>query len=294
MPHHNFPYPDTFVIVNRYRMHYYHSGTGDPINVLMLHGSRTTAYAYRHFFPHLIAAGFRCFAPDAIGFGQSHMPDDPSIHTFDFHSDNLHIFIRELGLRNLILVGHEWGGLTALDYAINRPDNTLALVLSDSGVFLPKRRPGLHGLLHRSLLGDLLVRHLNVRIGQTQGHKPHHVRTLTPPSDADSPATRLGFLRMTARANLGYNALRMKAIRNSLTRLRTPTLLIRSQGPQLFSEEDSQFLQQQLPFVRSHTLNGPRLPHEDHSNIVINSILNFLSPIASPTPLLPFALQGEG
>ena len=279
MPHHNFPYPETFLIVNRYRMHYYHSGTDDPISVLMLHGSRATAYAYRRFFPHLIAAGFRYFAPDAIGFGQSEMPDDPSTHTFDFHSDNLHIFIQELGLRNLILIGHEWGSLTALDYAINRPDNTLALILTDSGVFLPNRRPGLRGLLHRSFLASLLVRHLNIRIGQSQVRKPDDVRTQTPLPDADSPATRLGFLRMTARANLGYNALRMKAIRNSLPRLQTPTLLIRSQGPQLFAEEESQYLQQHLPYVRSHTLDGPGLPHKDHSNAVINSILNFLSPI---------------
>ena len=153
MPHHNFPYPDTFLIVNRYRMHYYHSATDDPINVVMLHGSRSSAHAYRRFFPHLIAAGFRCFAPDAIGFGQSDKPADPSIHTFDFHSDNLEIFVRELGLRNLILVGDEWGSLTALDYAINRPDNTLALVLTDSGVFLPNRRPGLHGHLAPFRLG---------------------------------------------------------------------------------------------------------------------------------------------
>lgn len=284
MPHHNFPYPDTFVIVNRYRMHYYHSGTGDPINVLMLHGSRTTAYAYRRFFPHLIAAGFRCFAPDAIGFGQSHIPDDPSLHTFDFHSDNLHVFIRELGLRNLILVGHEWGGLTALDYAINRPDNTLALILTDSGVFLPSRRPGLHGLLHRSLLGDLLVRHLNVRIGQTRAQQLHDVQTLNHPHDADSPATRLGFLRMIARANLGYNVLRMKAIRNSLLHLQTPTLLIRSQGPQLFSKEEFLYLQQQLPYVRALSLPTSDLLHKGHTNTVINWVLDFLSPIASPPP----------
>ena len=79
MPHHNFPYPDTFLIVNRFRMHYYHSGTDDPITVVMLHGSRSTAHAYRHIFPHLIAAGFRCFAPDAIGLAS---PTSPTTHPY--------------------------------------------------------------------------------------------------------------------------------------------------------------------------------------------------------------------
>ena len=283
MPHQNFPYPDTFLIVNRFRMHYYHSGSDDPINVVMLHGSRASAHAYRRFFPHLIAAGFRCFAPDAIGFGQSDKPDDPSIHTFDFHSDNLEIFIRELNLRNLILISHEWGSLTALDYAINRPDNTLALVLTDPGVFLPDRRSGLHCLLHRSFLGDLLVRRLNVSVGQPPAHKPQDVRALTPPHDPDSPSTRLGFLRMTARANLGYNALRMKAIRNSLPGLQTPTLLIRSRDSQLFSHEEFLNLKQQLPYVRALSLPTSDPLNLHNSNTVINAILNFLSPISSST-----------
>ena len=278
MPHHNFPYPDTFVIVNRFRMHYYHSGTDDPINVVMLHGSRSSAHDYRPFFPHLIAAGFRCLTPDAIGFGQSDKPDDPSLHTFDFHSDNLEIFIRELNLRNLILVGHEWGGLIALDYAINRPDNTLALILTDSGVFLPNRNPGLRGLLHRSILGDLFVRRLNVNLSRSQSRKPSSTRQPTP----DSSATNLGFLRMAAQAHIGYNRLRMKAVRNSLPRLHTPTLLIRSRGPQLFSEEESRYLQQKLPYVRAVSLPPSHPLHKHRSATAIESILNFLAPITSP------------
>ena len=277
MPTQTLPYPDTFLIVNRFRMHYYHSGADAPINVVMLHGSRSTSHAYQNFFPHLIAAGFRCFAPDAIGFGQSHTPDDPGFHTFDFHSDNLEIFIRELELRNLILIGHEWGGLVALDYAINRPDNTLALILTDSGVFLSDRTPGLRGLLHRSFLGDLLVRRFNLNIFLSPSEKHH--------PNPESSATRLGFLRMTARANLGYNALRMKAIRSSLPHVQIPTLLIRSNGPQLFTNAESHYLQQHLPYVRSHTLNRPGLPHEHHPDIVINRILNFLNPLTTPAAL---------
>ena len=74
-------------------------------------------------------------APDCIGFGGSDKPRSVDIHTFDFHSDNLEIFVRELGLRNIVLVGHEWGGLMALDYAINRSDNTMGLVMMNSRYF---------------------------------------------------------------------------------------------------------------------------------------------------------------
>ncbi len=283
MTNQNFPYPDTFVIVNRFRMHYYHSGTDDPVNVVMLHGSRSTAHAYRRLFPHLIAAGFRCFAPNAIGFGQSDQPHDPSIHTFDFHSDNLETFIRELDLRNIILVGHEWGGLIAIDYAINRPDNTLALVLTDSGVFLPNRKSGLRGLLDRSILGNLLFRRSNAKPAHPQSRRPSVDRQPTP----ESSATRRGFIHMAAQAHHGYNRLRMNVIRNSLPRLQTPTLLIRSRSPQLFSEDESLFLQQQLTYVRSVSLPISAPLEYDNLAIDIESILNFLAPIASLTTPIP-------
>ena len=49
-------------------------------------------------------------APDCIGFGGSDKPRSVDIHTFDFHSDNLEIFVRELGFRKIVLVGHELNG----------------------------------------------------------------------------------------------------------------------------------------------------------------------------------------
>ena len=282
MTNHNFPYPDTFLIVNGFRMHYHHSGTEAPFTVVMLHGSRSSAHAYRHFFPYLVAAGWRCFAPDAIGFGQSDTPDDTSLHTFDFHSDNLETFIRELDLRNVVLVGHEWGGLVAIDYAINRPDNTLALILTDSGVFLPNRSHGLHGLLHRSLLGDLLVRRLNINLGQASAPKRYENQHQDHRSNSQSPAARLGFLRMAARTNLHYNALRMRAIRNSLPHLKAPTLLVRSGGPQLFTKAESQYLQQRIPYAESHVLEGPDLLHEDRPDVAASLIVGFLRPLIAP------------
>ena len=281
MTHHDFRYPDTFVIVNGYRMHYYHSGTESPLNVVMLHGSGSSAYAYRGFFPHLVGAGFRCFAPDFIGFGQSDKPEDAAVHTFDFHSDSLQSFVRELELRNLILVGHEWGGLVALDYAINRPENTLGLALTDSGVFLPDRSSGIRGLLHRSVLGSLLVRRFNLGRGHNRGQGDDGGRDGGSQSELQSGATRLGFLRMLAHVNVGYNAIRMRAIRNSLRGLETPTLLIRSGESQMFTEAEFRFLEKHLPYVGARTIPGTGLLHEDHSEVAASWIMGFLSPLTA-------------
>lgn len=291
MTHNNFPYPDTFVIVNGFRMHYFHSGTESPLNVIMLHDSRSSARSYRQFFPYLIAAGFRCFAPDAIGFGESDSPDDPSLHSFDFHSDNLETFIRELGLRNVILVGHEWGSLVALDYAINRSDNTVALALSDAGVFLPNRTAGIRGLLHKSFLADVLMRRLNFTLDNSRllGRIPHNTLPSTHFTDASDPfppslppaATRLGFLRMTAQAGNGYNAIRMKTIRNALPHLPTPTLHVRFDKSDLFTRAESQYLQEHIPYVESHKLTGNGASIESHHDVIASLIVGFLRPLTT-------------
>ena len=267
------------MIVNGYRMHYYHSGTESAFNVVMLHGSGSSAHAYRGIFPHLVGAGFRCFAPDFIGFGHSDKPE-AAVHTFDFHSDSLQILVRELGLRNLILVGEEWGGLAALDYAISRPDNTLGLVLMDSGVFQPNRNTGIRGLLHRSALGGLLAGRLSLGMGRNGESKGYDGGGGDLRVDRQS-SSQLGFLRMLAQVNVGYNAIRMRSLRNSLGGLETPTLLIRSGTSRTFSEEEFRYLEQHLPYVRARTLAGKGLVDGDYSEVAASWVMEFLSPLSA-------------
>ncbi len=51
------------------RIHYVDEGSGPPI--LMVHGQPTWSYLYRKMIPPLVAVGYRCIAPDLMGFGLS-------------------------------------------------------------------------------------------------------------------------------------------------------------------------------------------------------------------------------
>ncbi len=51
------------------RMHYVDEGEGPP--VLLLHGQPNWSWLYREFIPPLVEAGYRCIAPDHIGFSKS-------------------------------------------------------------------------------------------------------------------------------------------------------------------------------------------------------------------------------
>ncbi len=293
MSHHRFPYPDSYVIVNGYRMHYFHSGAEESCAVVLLHGNYSSGYSYRHLFSRLAQAGWGCFAPDCIGFGGSDKPAALSAHTFDFHSDNLEIFIRELGLRNLVLVGQEWGGLMALDYAINRADNTGALVLMNTAPVLRSPASKLRGLLHRSFLGDLLIRRLNLslRDASLRG-RVHYSENLDPQVKAEyrspfpdyaSRAGLLAFTRMAPRSGNDYVSLRMKAIRGSLPGLNAPTLLIGSGAGPASGRAEATLLQGLIPRSELQVLDdGGYLLQEDRPDLLSDWILSFLGRRARP------------
>ena len=122
-----FPFPSQFVEVKGSRMHYVEQGGGDPI--LLLHGNPTSSYLWRNVIPHLSGQG-RCIALDLIGMGQSDQPDiDYRVAT---HAEYVAAFIEALGLRNLRLVLHDWGGYMGMNYAAANPDNVRAIAMMET------------------------------------------------------------------------------------------------------------------------------------------------------------------
>ena len=52
----------------------------------MVHGMPTWSYLYRSIIPSMLNAGFRCVAPDHIGFGRSDKVTDPSWYDIARHT----------------------------------------------------------------------------------------------------------------------------------------------------------------------------------------------------------------
>ncbi len=80
----------------------------------------------------LADAGWRALAPDLPGFGDSE-PDGPG--TWERKVEALERFRTGLGLDDVLLVVHDWGGLIGLRWACDHPDAVRALAISDSGFF---------------------------------------------------------------------------------------------------------------------------------------------------------------
>ena len=92
------------------RMHYLDEGPTDAPVMLLMHGMPTWSYLYRDFIPKLVAAGYRCIAPDHLGFGKSDKPTDPYWYSIARHTEVLTSLITALDLGDITLVCQDWGG----------------------------------------------------------------------------------------------------------------------------------------------------------------------------------------
>jgi haloalkane dehalogenase len=113
-----------------------HVDEGDGPPVVMLHGEPTWSYLYRKLIGPLVAAGYRCVAPDLPGFGRSDKPVDPAWYSYDLHTEAVASLFEELDLHDATLVMQDWGGPLGLRVAMaEAPERVARLVAMDTGVF---------------------------------------------------------------------------------------------------------------------------------------------------------------
>lgn len=134
-----FPYSPCYVddleSVAGCRIHYLDEGPRDAaVTWLCLHGQPTWSYLYRKMIPVFLAAGHRIVAPDFVGFGRSDKPVEDAYYTFDRHRDMLLEFISRLDLRNLRLVGQDWGGLLGLTLPMAQPERFEGMLIMNTGL----------------------------------------------------------------------------------------------------------------------------------------------------------------
>lgn len=99
------------------RMHYVDEGDRDGRVVALVHGEPTWSFMFRHTVAPLVTAEYRVIVPDLIGFGRSDKPSRPEDYTYESHVRWLGAFFGELAVKDVVLLGHDWGGLIGLRLA---------------------------------------------------------------------------------------------------------------------------------------------------------------------------------
>ena len=123
-----YPFAAHYFKINNQNLHYIDEGSGEPI--LFVHGTPSWSFDFRYQIKAL-AKHYRCLAIDHIGFGLSDKPEKYNYSTQN-HAKTLESFIKYLGLQNVTLVLHDFGGIIGFDYALHYPENISKIVVLNS------------------------------------------------------------------------------------------------------------------------------------------------------------------
>ncbi len=129
-----FPYAPRYAHVQGLRVHYVDEGPRDAAPVLLMHGEPSWCYLYRKMIPGLVAAGFRCIAPDLVGFGRSDKPARREDHSYAGHVEIMVEFVRQLDLNGTTLYCQDWGGLIGLRVVAAMPERFARIVASNTAL----------------------------------------------------------------------------------------------------------------------------------------------------------------
>jgi haloalkane dehalogenase len=110
------------------KIHYIDEGEGKPI--LFLHGNPTWSFLYRGIVIRL-KKDFRCIALDLPGFGLSGHPLDYR-YTPEEHAHTVRAIVEELDLKDLTIMGHDWGGPIGMKVAGQELGRIRALVMGNT------------------------------------------------------------------------------------------------------------------------------------------------------------------
>ena len=110
-------------VVKDLQLHYVMGGQGDA--VVLLHGYPQSSYAWRKVMPAL-ATHYTVIAPDLRGLGDSDKP--ASGYDKRTVAQDIYQLVKQLGIRQIFLVGHDYGGSTAYVFAAEYPEMVRRLV----------------------------------------------------------------------------------------------------------------------------------------------------------------------
>ena len=111
-----------------------------PTPVVICHGGPGAAHDYTEPIANLSRFGRGCVLYDQLGCGKStHLPDAPAdFWTVQLFKDELVDLTRELGIaERYAVVGQSWGGMLAMEHALDHPDGLRAIVVADSPASIP-------------------------------------------------------------------------------------------------------------------------------------------------------------
>lgn len=260
-----YPFQERWVHLDGLAIHYVDEGYGRR-PVLMVHGNPAWSYMWRRLVTP-VSAGYRALALDLMGFGKSDKPS-PSLHDFPHHARIVSGFIESLGLRNLVLVVHDWGGPFAMQYAVRNQANIAGLILTNTFLTADFRIPPIVAAkITPSVIKD------------TSAH-PEKISDTTmeaywaPFPDDESKKVYQAFPRMFPDSPTHPSFRPMKEIEQALPHLHIPTLIV--WGTAKAAPTYAERLSKMIPDSKLSPVSAGHFVPEDAPEEVEKLVLDFL------------------
>ncbi|MDH5368037.1 MAG: proline iminopeptidase-family hydrolase [Cyclobacteriaceae bacterium] len=116
-------------------------GNNPTMKVLLLHGGPGMTHEYFECFDsYLPNAQIEYYYYDQLESAYSDQPSDSSLWNTDRFVDEVEQVRKALGLNNtnFYLLGHSWGGILGIEYALKYPDNLKGLIISNMVSSIPE------------------------------------------------------------------------------------------------------------------------------------------------------------
>ena len=115
-------------------------GNNPSIKVLLLHGGPGMTHEYFEAFDsYFPGAAIEYYYYDQLGSAYSDQPDEPSLVNLPRYVEEVEQVRKALGLdrSNLFVLGHSWGGILAIEYALKYPQHLKGVIISNMMASIP-------------------------------------------------------------------------------------------------------------------------------------------------------------
>ena len=277
-------FEEHYEVIDGIRLHYVDEGSGPPI--LLVHGQPTWSYLYRKMIRPLVAAGYRCIAPDLMGFGLSDKPTDESAYTLGKHVELVTGLVEKLQLAGVTIVGQDWGGPVGLRYAIDHQDNVRSLVILNTRVKITPVPLLFTFVFRNGGFSSFLVRRLDLfrKIIFRRGwpfRRPLEAGVMEqykmPHPTAASRAGIAAFPKMIPGNDRHPNAAYISQIDSVLRNWDVPVLVMFSDGDIAFKPTEGQRIAEMVPDGRFQVVrNAGHYLQEDAGEEIAQRMVTFL------------------
>jgi haloalkane dehalogenase len=279
-----YPFESHWLDLDGVRMHYVDEGPRDGRVVLCVHGNPTWSFIWRHLIREL-SPQRRVIAPDHIGCGFSDKPQQYPYRLAQ-HVANLRRLIESLDLRDVTLVGHDWGGCIGLGAATELPERFARFVLMNTGAFRSRQIPLRIAICRIPFLGPLALRGFNAfsraALTMAVARRPLSAaarRGLLAPYDSWANRVAVSsFVQDIPLRPSHPSYAKLAEIESGLSKLRDrPMLLLWGARDWCFTLDFHREFQRRFPNAESHVIaDAGHYVFEDAPDDVLTAIRDFL------------------